>query len=280
MDSNTHSTGHTAGTAAGLAALAAELQDLAAQDPDRLPDAALAEGMVRLRRLANQLDGHGLAWLAAVDARGAAGADQGTPAPSTASWLRARLRLGAGAATSLVRTARALYRGPLTATGQALVDGEMSLAHAQVLAHGTHDLADHVAVEAEPVLLEAARRLDPARLRQAVAHLRRVADPEGADAQAERRHQQRRGLWVSSTFDGMVAVDLNLYPNKDALLFPEPVPGPDGEPAFALLHRPMWDLSWANPAEGDLPPPGLPDPRPASGRRSPRPRRCWPTPSA
>jgi predicted GH43/DUF377 family glycosyl hydrolase len=24
----------------------------------------------------------------------------------------------------------------------------------------------------------------------------------------------------------------------------------------------MWDLSWANPAEGELPPPGLPDPRP------------------
>jgi hypothetical protein len=88
MDSNTHSASHTAGTAAGLAALAAELQDLAAQDPDRLPDAALAEGMVRLGRLANRLDGHRLAWLAAVDARGAAGADQGTPAASTASWLR------------------------------------------------------------------------------------------------------------------------------------------------------------------------------------------------
>ena len=59
-----------------------------------------------------------------------------------------------------------------------------------------------------------------------------------------------------------VAADLNLYPNKDALVFPEPVPGPDGEPAFALLHRPMWDLGWANPAEGETPPPGLPDPRP------------------
>jgi predicted GH43/DUF377 family glycosyl hydrolase len=67
---------------------------------------------------------------------------------------------------------------------------------------------------------------------------------------------------VGFAFDPAVRSDLNLYPNKDALLFPEPVPGPDGEPAFALLHRPMWDLSWSNPAEGDLPPPGLPDPRP------------------
>ena len=38
--------------------------------------------------------------LAAVDSRGAAGADQATQAPSTAGWLRARLRLGAGAAHS------------------------------------------------------------------------------------------------------------------------------------------------------------------------------------
>jgi predicted GH43/DUF377 family glycosyl hydrolase len=36
---------------------------------------------------------------------------------------------------------------------------------------------------------------------------------------------------------------MNLYPNKDAMFFPEPVPGPDGRPAFALLHRPMWNLS-------------------------------------
>jgi Domain of unknown function (DUF222) len=175
MDSNTHSVAWLD----RLAALEAQVDQLAAQPPDGLADAALAEGMGRLGRLANRLDGHRLAWLAAVDARGAAGADQGTPAPSTASWLRNRLRLGAGAAHSLVRTARALFRGPLTATGQALVAGEVSLAHAQVLAHRTHDLADHMAVEAEPVLLEAARRLDPARLRQAIAHLRRVADPEG-----------------------------------------------------------------------------------------------------
>jgi predicted GH43/DUF377 family glycosyl hydrolase len=67
---------------------------------------------------------------------------------------------------------------------------------------------------------------------------------------------------VSFAFDPALRADLNLYPNKDALLFPEPVPGPDGEPSFALLHRPMWDLSWANPAEGETPPPGLADPRP------------------
>ena len=103
-------------------------------------------------------------------------------------------------------------RGPVipaqqvTATGQALVDGEISPAHAQVLAHGTQELPTQVAAEAEPVLLAAAQRLDPPRLRRAIAHLRLVADPEGADAQAERRHQ-RRGPWVAPRWEGMVAVD-------------------------------------------------------------------------
>lgn len=101
---------------------------------------------------------------------------------------------------------RALFRGPLAATAQAVVDGEVSVAHAQVLAHGTSDLPAHVAVEAEPVLVEAARRLDPPRLRRVLGHLHQVADPEGADRQAERRHQ-RRGLWLTPTFEGMVAID-------------------------------------------------------------------------
>lgn len=57
-------------------------------------------------------------------------------------------------------------------------------------------------------------------------------------------------------------VDLNLVPNKDAVWFPEPVPGPDGEPAYALLHRPMWDLAWICPGAGVHLPAGLEDDRP------------------
>ena len=213
MDSNTHSVAWLD----RLAALEAEVDRLAAQGLDGLTDVALAEGVLRLRRLANRVDGHWLAWLAAVDARGAAGADQGVQAGSTAAWLRNRLHLGAGTAASLVRTARALFRGPLTGTAQALADGELSPGHAQVLAAGTHDLPDHVAVEAEPVLLAAARRLDPPRLRRAIAHLRLVADPDGADTQADHRHQQR-GLWLSPTWEGMVAVNGLLDPEAGQTL--------------------------------------------------------------
>ena len=94
-----------------MAPLAAVVDDLAAQDLDGLPDAALAEEALALRRLLDRLEGQWHQRLAAVDGRGAAGADHGTPA-STASWLRNRLHLGAAAAHNAVRTARALFRGP------------------------------------------------------------------------------------------------------------------------------------------------------------------------
>lgn len=56
--------------------------------------------------------------------------------------------------------------------------------------------------------------------------------------------------------------DLNLFPNKDAVWFPEPVPGPDGSPAYAMLHRPMWDLAWLREGEGVHLPAGITDDRP------------------
>lgn len=57
--------------------------------------------------------------------------------------------------------------------------------------------------------------------------------------------------------------DLNLFPNKDIVFFPEAVPGPDGRPALALLHRPMWDLDWLRPGEGAATPAGIDDARPS-----------------
>ncbi len=59
-----------------------------------------------------------------------------------------------------------------------------------------------------------------------------------------------------------LSTDLNLFPNKDAVFFPTPVPGPDGRPSYAMLHRPMWDLSWVRPGAGVHLPADLSDERP------------------
>jgi hypothetical protein len=50
-----------------------------------------------------------------------------------------------------------------------------------------------------------------------VAHLRLVADPDGASDRAERRHHQR-GLWVSPTWEGMVALQGLLDPEAGQTL--------------------------------------------------------------
>jgi hypothetical protein len=134
----------------GLAVLAAAVDGLAAQDLDGLCDAALASQVLALRGLVDRLEGHWLRQLAAVDGRGAAGAELDQPAPSTASWLRTRLRLGASAAASSVRTARALFGGSLAGTAEALTGGVLSPAHARVLAVGTQELPPHITAAAEP----------------------------------------------------------------------------------------------------------------------------------
>ncbi len=57
-------------------------------------------------------------------------------------------------------------------------------------------------------------------------------------------------------------IDLNHFTNKDVVFFPEPVPGRDGRPSFAALHRPTWDLDLVGAGIGTYLPAGLTDDRP------------------
>ncbi|MFI2664486.1 glycoside hydrolase family 130 protein [Micromonospora carbonacea] len=75
------------------------------------------------------------------------------------------------------------------------------------------------------------------------------------------RHWRRLGP-VQFGYQPDLDTDLNMFPNKDAVFFPEPVPGPDGRDCFAMLHRPMWDLGWFRPGEGVHLPAGVTDERP------------------
>jgi hypothetical protein len=228
MDPNTHSTQPPEPPASPeppappvgsprLASLAAAKQELAALDLGQLPDTALTQDLMELRQLVDGLEGLWLQELAAADARGAAGAEVGAASASTAAWLRNRRRLSIHAAHTAVRTARALFGGALPETAAALVAGDISPAHAQAIADGTRELADHLKLEAEPILVEAARRVDPPRVRQAADHLCQVADPEGAE-RAAAHHHARRGVWVSPTWQGMVAIDGLLDPEAGSIV--------------------------------------------------------------
>jgi hypothetical protein len=76
MDSNVYSVS----VPAGLGYLAAVVEELATQDLDRLPAGVAAERVLVLRGLLERLEGQWLRELAAVDARGAAGAEEGVAA--------------------------------------------------------------------------------------------------------------------------------------------------------------------------------------------------------
>lgn len=59
-----------------------------------------------------------------------------------------------------------------------------------------------------------------------------------------------------------LGTDLNLFPNKDVVVFPEVVSDPNGVPSIAVLHRPMWDLSYVRWPEDAPLPTDLEDERP------------------
>jgi hypothetical protein len=220
---------------AGLERLAAEIAELAAQDPAGLPDALACQQLLGLRRLVDQLEGCWLRLLAQVDATGAAGTEQGVIAASTAGWLHGRTHMAPATAHQGVRTARALHRGPqpLRATAAALATGELSYQHAVALADATRDLPPATIPQAEEVLLEAARALDPPRVRRLANHLREVVDPLGAEDRGRAR-LERRGLWLSGGADGMLGVqgllDAECGERLQAALLPLARPaGPDDE---------------------------------------------------
>jgi len=86
--------------------------------------------------------------------------------------------------------------------------------------------------------------------------------PRPALAVSENLRDWRRLGPLHFVYQPELDLDLNLFPNKDVVFFPEPVSGPDGVPSFAMLHRPMWDLSWVRDGEGVHLPAGITDERP------------------
>lgn len=68
---------------------------------------------------------------------------------------------------------------------------------------------------------------------------------------------------VQFAYEDALDTDLNLFPNKDVVFLPEPVRGPDGRASLAMLHRPMWDVSYVRWEEKPPLPRGVTDTRPS-----------------
>lgn len=111
---------------------------------------------------------------------------------TTKQWLAHRTTLSLAAASHLTTTARAL-RDHLSATRDALAAGEVSSQHVAAITTVVRTVGPAHATDAEPILLDLARKADPAAVRQATAAVFAHVDPQGAE-RALRDAYDKRGV--------------------------------------------------------------------------------------
>jgi hypothetical protein len=188
-----------------MSMLRSALEEVHAEDPDRLGEADLEDGYAELERAADVLLSERLRWLAAIERRGTYARDGHL---SLTSWLAGRFRKTWSAASRLVRAARALERMP--ATREALEEGEITSSALEVVAPA-HEVDPQAFRTAETYLVDAASSLSIPDLRRVVATWCRAAEDARGTEASERAHERRR-LHVSPTLEGMVRVDADLDP--------------------------------------------------------------------
>ena len=134
---------------------------------------------------------------------------------SAAGWLNDECRMTRSTAWERVRQARRLAELP--ATSKAFAAGEVNLAHVGVITRSAEQVGCEALRDAEPILLDAAKRLDARQLRYVTAQLRHCLDPDGSLKDANRDYE-RRHLYLSEMLDGMYAIDGMLDPEGGSLL--------------------------------------------------------------
>jgi hypothetical protein len=149
-------------------------------------------------------------------------------ATSTRAWLRSELQVSPGEAKRDVELAAALA-GPLELTRVALAAGDISRAHAQVVAKVMGSLPDHLGSEvrarAERQLLDWCRQFDSLDVAGLGRRLWEVVDPEGVDAEEakalerqEREASRKRHLAIGPDGFGRFRLWGQLDPGSAAIV--------------------------------------------------------------
>ena len=195
-----------------LGLLADGLDRLHGEEPWELPSSVLGQRLGELFALRNRLDAEITRHVAVFDrTHGPAACD----ARSTAAWLRREARLSPNAASEQVRVARQLDRLP--EARRAFAAGEIGFQHAAVITRTVEDVDADVVSEAEPSLVQVARRVDPFRLASLTRHLRHTFAPEACLEDANRAHERRR-LHLSQSLDGIFFIEGQLDAEGGALI--------------------------------------------------------------
>jgi hypothetical protein len=133
---------------------------------------------------------------------------------SATAWVMAITGDPPAVCRTLVREAQALQHMP--ETRQAFAAGDLSEPRVRLLV-ATREAAPEVFSRDERLLVDQARTLSARVFPLALSRWRRLADPDGARADAAKAFERRR-LCVSATWEGMVRLDGDLDPESGALV--------------------------------------------------------------
>jgi len=142
------------------------LRRLRDEDLESLPASSMAKDMSDLLQHVNACQAEFMRRMTRFD-NGAGWAGTGTFC--TKGWLHYKCNLAFSAASDQFEVARQL--DALPATTQAFADGEISYKHTSMIARAAEKLGDKMDAQAESILVNAAKGLDPLRLRRLILTL-------------------------------------------------------------------------------------------------------------
>jgi hypothetical protein len=185
--------------------LAALLPSLFGCCLDGMPASSLADGVRQLSALKAQVVARRAQYVAQAERRGVA-RQQGYS--STTAWLMAVSGDPGSVCRSQVAVAAALQEMP--ETQQAFAAGTVSESRVRLLAQA-QALAPEQFARDEALLVAQAATAPSKQLPQVLAEWRLRTDPQGAEADADRLHQQR-AMHISRAWSGMVHLNGDLDP--------------------------------------------------------------------
>ena len=225
--------------AVSLDGLTEALDRLGRVDPAVFAD---PESVVSLQRQLARLEALTTRATAAFDRAGNWAPDG---ARTASAWLSVRCRIPKAEARRQVRRGRAL--ASLPEVERAWTDGDIAGAHVEVMASLSCPETEEALARDEALLVGQACHLRFDQFGQAVAYWRQLADPEGADREAEAR-RARRDVYLVTGFAGSWLGAMTLDPVSGAIV--------SGE--LERLEQALFEAEWAEARDalGHDPKPG------------------------
>jgi hypothetical protein len=206
------------------------LDQLHAGDPATHAD---PESIVRLHGQLSRLEAYVTGATGAFD-RSANWAPDG--ARNAAAWLTARCRLPKRRARQVVRRARELAHLPGFA--RAWAKGEVTGDHIDVAGAARSEATEAAFARDEALLVGQACSLRFDLFAKAMAYWSQLADPDGAEADEQRR-RDRRDVYLAQSFQGMWLGRMTLDPISGTIVSEE----------LERLERILFEVDWAEARE-------------------------------